>query len=242
MSSPNSLTIQSGRERGIALITVILLLLVLTVLGITASVMMTQEDRTSSRQDQQRAALYAAEAGLRRGEVNLRTLADPTRITTLLAHSPTSGVQLWSSASAPVLPIAGDPRTWDVNHLGTYMLLINSSGSPGTTELTNQEVPYVGGGAVYQGTKAFYTLYVRNNTDDLSGNVTTDSDSKLRLISVGFVTSSGAQASGDTLTGTYTVLAVKILEEEYSYSGVTQSPSLQKQVNAGGTGSILFGG
>ena len=55
-------------ERGVALIMVILMLLVLTVLGITAAMLMTQEDRISSRQDMQKAALYAAEAGLRHGE------------------------------------------------------------------------------------------------------------------------------------------------------------------------------
>jgi hypothetical protein len=78
----------------------------------------------------------------------------------------------------------------------------------------------------------------------VSGDVKVDTDSKLRLVSVGFVTTASAIGglSGGALTGTYTVLAVKILEEEYSYIGTTQSPSLQKQVNAGGTGSIMFGG
>ena len=146
-------------------------------------------------------------------------------------------------SASPVVPVAGNPSTWDVTHLGTYLVQIPTTGFPGTTELTNQEVAFTGGGgAAGATTEAFYTLYVRNNTDDLSGDVKTDTDSRLRLISVGFITSSGAQASAGALSGTFTVLAVKILEEEYSYTGVTQSPSLQKQVNAGGTGSILFGG
>ena len=45
----------SPDERGIALVMVILLLLVLTVLGITATMLMTQEDRISSRQETQKA-------------------------------------------------------------------------------------------------------------------------------------------------------------------------------------------
>jgi Tfp pilus assembly protein PilX len=53
-------------ERGVALVMVILVLLILTVLGITAVVRMTQEDKISARQELQKAAFYAAEAGMRR--------------------------------------------------------------------------------------------------------------------------------------------------------------------------------
>ena len=62
-------------QRGIALITVILMLLVLTALGIGVVVLMTQEDRITSQQDLQKLALYAAEVGLRRGE----RICDPPR-------------------------------------------------------------------------------------------------------------------------------------------------------------------
>ena len=234
-------------QRGIALITVILLLLVLTALGMAASVLMTQEDRTSSRQEMQRAALYTAEAGLRRGEMYLG-LINTGLLTQLLSHTAVA-IQTWtgdptSGSNLPSQPTLGDPTTWTIAHLGTYMVALDPTTSlpidDGTGELVNQQVAYTGAsGAGGMATKAFYTLYVRNNPEDLAAAVTDDTDLRLRLISVGFITSAGATPSGDTLTGSYQVLAVKVLEEEYNWSGVTQSPSVQKQVNAGGTGSIL---
>jgi type IV pilus assembly protein PilX len=234
-------------QRGIALITVILLLLVLTVLGIAASMLMTQEDRTSARQNLQRAAFYAAEAGLRRGEANLLALSTDN-INLMLAHVP-QAIQAWtgdptSSSNKPTQPTTlGDPRTWTVDHLGTYMLLADSSGALTPTELVNQQVAFTGGGgAAGPATKTFYTLYIRNNAADLGVTVTNDTDLRVRLISVGFITSSDAQVSGNSITGNYVVLAVKILEEEWSWSGVTQAPALQKSFHSSGSGSLLFGG
>jgi len=247
MRTPKTGARTAAGERGIALITVILLLLVLTVLGIAASVMMTQEDRTSSRQDLQRAALYAAEAGLRRGEANLLALSTDN-INSMLGHIPLAS-QVWtgdptSASNVPTQPTTlGDPRSWTVDHLGTYMLAVDSSGGLIANELVNQLVAYSGGGgAAGPNTEAFYTLYIRNNPDDVGVTVTNDTDLRVRLISVGFITSSGAQVSGTSITGNYNVLAVKILEEEWSWSGVTQAPPLQKGFHPSGSGSLLYGG
>ena len=130
MARANDLHVRRG-ERGVALIMVILVLLVLTVLGITATMMMTQEDRISSRQDLQKAALYAAEAGLRRGEgiFNLTPYSN-AELTLFLSHI--------AAASTPGAPdaIPVEPGPWDIRHLGTYLTTVAGGG----TEEAEQEV------------------------------------------------------------------------------------------------------
>jgi hypothetical protein len=222
-------------ERGVALIMVILVLLVLTVLGITATLMMTQEDRISSRQDLQKAALYAAEAGLRRGEgiFNVTPYSN-AQLTLFLAHT--------SSAVTPAAPdpVPVQPAPWDIRHLGTYLTTVAGGG----TEVADQEVTQlVGGGATFDRIRAYYSVYVRNNPEDR--NPTTglqdalnNFDTRLRLIAVGFITdSNGVDGSGRAR-----VLAVKIVEEEYNWTGFTQASSAQKLMNAGGTSSGVYAG
>jgi hypothetical protein len=226
------------RERGVALIMVILVLLVLTVLGITAAMLMTQEDRISSRQDLQKAALYVAEVGLRRGEgvfanVNPVTTAN---INLLLQHTvtSTSAVTMAAPDQRPV-----QPPPWNINHLGTYLTSFPGS----TVELTNQEVTQmVGGTAVFRRIRAFYSLYIRNNPEDFAaGGVQSplaDNDFRLRLISVGFVTDDQGVASD----GSARVLAVKIIEEEFNFQGAAHANPGQGDVNAGATNSGTWAG
>lgn len=188
---------ECSRQQGVALITVVLVLLVLTVMGLAISVMMTREDRTSARLEHQKAAFYAAEAGLRRAEGVMRTtsLGDAGVLLGHVAVAQTPVVQ----PQVPVHPIAGQPLSWDAARLGTYLTAAGA-------ELANQEVPLAGvpGSA---GRRAFFSAYIRNNPDDPGGPVA-NQDSRLRLISVGWV----AGANG-------VPLAVKILEEEFNYTG-----------------------
>jgi hypothetical protein len=76
--------------------------------------------------------------------------------------------------------------------------------------------------------RAFYSLYVRNNEDDVSGPVV-NGDPRIRLISVGWI----ADVRGR-------VLAAKTLEEEFNFLGAAQSPSAQKLSDQGGTSSGVF--
>lgn len=211
-------------QRGIAIITVVLVLLLLTVLGVAASMMMTQEDTTASRMDMQRAALYVAEAGLRRGEQVLGTVTySNTTLNTFLRYTSTTA----TLAAQPHVPQVPSGRTdYGLTKLGTY--LTTSPG--GGTELSNELLiaPIAGVTPTTAGRQAFYSLYIRNNPEDTSP--TTNSDTKVRLISVGWIAMDGRS------------LAVKILEEEYNWSGVTQNPSAQKQTNQGGTGQGIYGG
>jgi hypothetical protein len=209
-----------NNERGIAIITVVLVLLLLTVLGLAASVMMTQEDTTSGRMDVQRAALYVAEAGLRRGESALRNIPyTNTNLNNLINHASTVAT-VAAYPQVPQRPASNQDFT--LTKLGTYLMTSPTGG----VELSNQ--PLISGSTTTAGRQSFYSVYVRNNPEDTSPTV--NSDPILRLISVGWIAVDGRP------------LAVKVLEEEYNYSGVSQSPSSQKQTNQGGTGSALYGG
>jgi hypothetical protein len=221
-------------QRGVALITVILILLVLTVLGIAAALLMTQEDRTSARQELYKAALYAAEVGLRNGEGILR-VTPVAALSALLQYVPdTTGpfAELWRdpprTPGLPRFPPCGPPQNWNTTNLGTYL----TRGAVGGTDQANIEVPVaVVGGSLGTGKRAFYSLYLRNNPEDAavcSGGAG-DTDSIVRLISVGWITNQDGEP-----------LAVKILEEEFNFAGVSQAPSAQKQVNQGGTGQAIF--
>lgn len=217
------------RQRGIAIITVILVLLLLTVLGLAASMMMTQEDTTSGRMDLQRAALYVAEAGLRRGEQELSQYQyNNQTLSRFLAHVATAT----TPATYPAVPQHPANRNdYGITRLGTYL----TTSPTGGMELANQRLAPLAAGETdpVRGRQAFYSLYVRNNPEDwdrLNPSPTVNQDSKIRLISVGWIAQDGRP------------LAVKILEEEYNWTGVTQNPSAQKQTNQGGTGSALYGG
>ena len=217
-----------GGQRGAAIITVVLILLVLTVLGITAAMLMTQEDRTSARQDHLRAALYVAEAGLRRGEEAIQTLRGDRIGDALVLAS--SSLQNWHSDPAkPIIhPVWARPATWDVEHLGTYARLTYDTS--GAAEMANQEVSLAmdsrAGGPPL---RAFFSLYLRNNPEDASGTVTADNDQIVRLVSVGWV----ANVDGRPL-------AVKILEEEFDLSAEFVARGTQEGQNQGGTNQAVL--
>ena len=233
-------------ERGIALVMVILLLLVLTALGIAATMLMTQEDRISSRQETQKAAFYAADAGLRKGEAILQNVPySNTNLTAYLVHTPVAN----TVAVTPTKPVP--PPGWDNAHLGTYLTSAVGAG----TELANQEVTQVGaGGTPFNRVRAYYSLYVRNNAEDpiysqpnpiptpVPGSTTpvnVNLDSRLRLVSVGFLTD---WKGVDPTTGAANVLAVKILEEELNWGGQGGGNPNQIDVNAGATNSGMWAG
>ncbi len=220
-------------ERGVALITVILILLVLTVLGIAAALLMTQEDRTSARQEMYKAALYAAEVGLRNGENFLR-VTQVSSASALLQYQPdATGTirEIWRDSTTDQLPRhpgCGPVSNWNATNLGTYLATTALPPVP----MCNIEIPVaVAAASTFTGKRAFYSLYIRNNPEDKSvcAGVNADNDQILRLISVGWVSNLDGQP-----------LAVKIVEEEFNYAGISQAPSSQLQVNQGGTGQGIL--
>jgi hypothetical protein len=217
-------------QSGMALVTVLLVLLVLTALAITASLLMTQEEATANRQDYYRAALYAAEAGLRKGEL-VMDFVSQTDATTLLQHVSTSTVTAAVNTNPPVHPDGTSYSSWDVYHLGTYLL----DGVLGP-ELVNQEVPIKVPDGGRGGLRTFYSLYIRNNpTDALGGSgggVISNGDTLIRIVAVGWV---GKVPSRP--------LAVKILEEEYNFgSGIMKASSQYLKHPSGGNSTELAGG
>jgi hypothetical protein len=111
------------------------------------------------------------------------------------------------------------------------------------TELANREVTQlVGGTSQFRRIRAFYSLYVRNNPEDMAPgggqSPLHDYDWRLRLISVGFVTDNQGVASD----GTANVLAVKILEEEFNFSGFVNSYLGEKGGNPASTYSGTWQG
>ncbi|MCU0291204.1 MAG: PilX N-terminal domain-containing pilus assembly protein [Thermoanaerobaculaceae bacterium] len=227
-----------SREQGVALLTVVLILLVLTVLGMTATMMMTQEDRLSSRQEMLKEAFYAAEAGLRQGEtICTHTEFTAARLTGLLRQTFTPMPSCpATNPSTPVHPAVGrDSRNWTIQALGNYL----ADGAP----IVNHEVELASLAGVGRTRRAYYTLYIRNNPEDMGNTVVPpmnqDPDNKLRLVSVGFIT------DGDGVNPTTyaaNILAVRVLEEELQWrTGVADAGS-QVIKNSGGTGSGLIDG
>lgn len=230
--------VRTRRQRGIALMTVILILLVLTVLGMTATMMMTQEDRLSSRQEIQKEAFYAAEAGLRHGErvfedVTLSAAALTEKLQATYTPAPSCPATI---PHAPVHPPASrNPAAWTVQTLGTYL-------GVGGVAIANRELESGSLTGRARTRRAYYSLYVRNNPED-AGNLDTpvsnqDPDNRLRLVSVGFITDgSGVDGSGQA-----NVLAVRIVEEEIAWESRAGGTGMQDLQNAGGTGSLQWGG
>ncbi len=98
-----------GNERGIALIIGLLVLLVLTLIGISAINTTTFENRISGNERAAAEAFYTAEAGLERGLAQLPSTA-PIPVTSL-----TGGSSYWSGGPKD----KGDPKSFIVH--GDYV-------------------------------------------------------------------------------------------------------------------------
>lgn len=215
----------TNRQQGSALLLVVVILLVLSGLGM-AMLALTDNDReTVSWNNHVKDALYVAEMGLRVGE-GILTTATSGNADTVLQHVSVASTNVVSPA-VPVFPQA--PAEYTTANLGTYLTV-------GATEMANRAVPLPASPTGRPLTNAFYSLYVRNNPNDVAvsdnnplTNATEDDDFRVNLIAVAWVARGGR------------VLAVKILEEEFSWSGVTQDPSGQKSKDSGGTGSGQVG-
>lgn len=215
----------TNRQQGSALLLVVVVLLVLSGLGM-AMLALTDNDReTVSWNNHVKDALYVAEMGLRVGE-GILTTATSANADALLQHVSVASTNVVSPA-VPVFPQS--PPEYTTAALGTYLTV-------GATEMANRAVPLPASPTGRPLTNAFYSLYVRNNPTDISvadnnaaTNATEDDDLRVNLVSVAWVARGGR------------VLAVKILEEEFSWQGVIQDPSGQKSKDSGGTGSAQVG-
>ncbi len=205
------------KNRGSALVSVILVLLVLTIVGVGIAYFTSMEDRLSGNTRIAKAAFYAADAGLRRAEL---ALSDTAGLTNTCA--PITLTQILSTGSTPVLNVPGGGNTAIPLDLSTFT-------AAGCLSVTDQikfldiPVPVVAGTPVVD--RATYSLYVRNNLDDAAGTVTNDADNILNIVSVGTV----QLVAGTSFT--------RILEEQVILSVGGSFGSSQKNLNAGGTGT-----
>lgn len=151
-------------ERGSALITVILVVLVLTMVGIASLFFMTTEDRISGVDRNEKSTLYGAESGLRQAEkvaMEDFSLYGTASAGTLLAKGGTA-ITL-PGGGYPAIPLVYDPPA------------IGTAGYPATSStFMNQAV---------QGFPGMTTsLYIRNNSDDPSHSATVDQDRLVNLV------------------------------------------------------------
>ena len=212
------------KERGSALVSVILVLLVLTIVGVGIAYFTSMEDRLSGNTRIAKAAFYAADAGLRRAELALSNTAGlistctPITLTQILSVAPVApgAVLNVPGGGNPAVPL--DLRTF--NQAGCLA-------AEDQIQYLNIPIPVVAATPVVD--RATYSIYVRNNVDDPSGSPTTDADNTANIVSVGTV----QLVAGTSIT--------RILEEQLILSTGGAFTGGMKSTNAGGTSSVQSG-
>lgn len=207
--------------RGSALVSVILVLLVLTIVGVGIAYFTSMEDRLSGNTRIAKAGFYAADAGLRRGEALLNKAINLSPATC----TPPTLSQLLAARSAPTLKVPGGGYDAQVLDLTTF----NGGGCLGADAKAFGSVTIPPPTAVSVVDRVTYSLYLRNNVDDALGSDVTDGDSVVNLISVGTV----QLATGLSVT--------KIVEEQLLLSIGGGSVGGQDNQNAGGTNTTGSG-
>ena len=208
---------RTTRARGSALVSVILVLLVLTIVGVGIAYFTSMEDRLSGNTRIAKTAFYAADAGLRRAEL---ALSDTAGLKSTCA--PISLTNILSTGSTPAISVPGGGYSAIPLDLTTF----NAAGClPAADQIKflNIPIPVVSGTPVVD--RALYSLYVRNNVDDAGGTATSDNDNIINVVSVGSV---------QLVAGT---VVTRILEEQVVLSIGGSFGSSQKGLNAGGTGT-----
>jgi len=160
-------------SRGSALVTVILVVLILTVIGIGIAYFTQMEDRLSGNSRVMRAAFYAADAGIRKGETVISGVNS--------AGLPLDSVLQYLGATPPLSPPGG----------GWQAVILNAQDPEDSAIKEFLNMPITLPGAVVD--RGDYSLYVRNNQEetDPAASPTVDRDSIINLISVGRIVAFG---------------------------------------------------
>jgi PilX N-terminal len=212
------------KPRGSALVSVILVLLVLTIVGVGIAYFTSMEDRLSGNTRIAKAGFYAADAGLRRGEALLNkfinlpaTCGGPMDLSQLLA----------ARSAAPILKVPGGGYDALLLDLSTFDSTPGCLGTDALASYNNYLIPPPAAVTVVD--RVTYSLYLRNNVDDQQGTATSDTDSIVNLVSVGTV----QLATGLSVT--------KIVEEQLLLSVGGGNIGGQDNQNAGGTNTTSSG-
>lgn len=211
------------KPRGSALVSVILVLLVLTIVGVGIAYFTSMEDRLSGNTRIAKAGFYAADAGLRRGEALLNKVINMPVAT---CAPPTLSQILAARTVATNLKVPGGGYDALVLDFSTFN---STAGCLGTDAKAYAMVPIPPPLGVAVVDKVTYALYLRNNVDDAKGTDTVDDDSIVNLVSVGTV----QLATGLSIT--------KIVEEQLLLSIGGGTVGGQDNQNAGGTNTTSSG-
>lgn len=216
-------------KRGSALITVILMLLVLTVVGVGVAYLTQVEDKITGNDRFLKSAFYAAEAGLRLGEAVIAAeILFPSQLGPNLLQA--AGVA--GGGTTPDLVLPGGGRAGLVLRLGAGPTEYSPAVSSTCCTVAPVSLTGTGGPPDAQATQARFTLYVRNNEDDPSGQATVDTDAKVQLISVGQVFVG--------FTTPRPVAITKILEEQITFvKEGTQGPDQKGGFSSGSSGGTV---
>jgi hypothetical protein len=175
-----------GGSRGSALVTVILVILILTVVGLGVAYFAQMEEGLSGNARMMRSAFYVSEVGLRKGESVIQFWVNANNgLSSLLACGSCSTLNVPGGGWPGILLQATDPEDGNLK------------------PFENVPVP-VPAGVFDRGT---FSLYVRNNVEDPAGQ-NSDGDSVIVLISVGRVPGVGGRVftkmvEEELVTGTF---------------------------------------
>lgn len=210
------------KPRGSALVSVILVLLVLTIVGVGIAYFTSMEDRLSGNTRIAKAGFYAADAGLRRGEALLNKVINMPAA----ACAPPTLSQILAARTAPTLKVPGGGYDAQVLDLSAF-----NATAPclGTDARAYASVSIPPPAAVTVVDRVTYSLFLRNNVDDATGSDVTDADNIVNLISVGTV----QLATGLSVT--------KIVEEQLLLSAGCGGGGGQENQNKGATNTAGSG-
>lgn len=205
----------NSRERGSAVVTVVLVVLVLTMVGVAALIFMSLEQNLTLADRLAKETLYICEAGMRQGEAAIR------------GNSGSMGINALLNYASPHSIIPSDMEECsDSEHLGAILF------NPDTGTAYYQVTPtfYTPPGGYY----AVFSLYVRNNPDDPSHSPYLDNDSRLKVVCVGEVYMGGPPTDPNAR------LVGRKVAEEMMGTGLIMSSSDQKGGSSAGTGSTYM--
>lgn len=212
------------KEKGSALISVILVVLVLTMVGVASLFFMTTEERISNVARMEKAAFYCAEMGLREAE---RSIVDGYSANTAYITNALNTTQTtYNTLEVPGGGYNGVVLV-DANileHNDPALQTIDPSSGGVLVPAGEMRGVLVDDASGYVST---YSVFVRNNAEEV--NAAVDTDNKINIVSVGLVVTPMGQ------------VVRKVIEEQIFPGAGGGIGTGQKGVNMGGTSSVGYG-
>jgi type IV pilus assembly protein PilX len=166
IKSPDQNTHPQGKQQGAVLVTSLMLLLVMTIIGVTGMQVTTLEEKMAGNMRDRNLAFQAAEAALRAGENVLTQATLPT-----FSNNGANGMYT-SSSNAAIITNITDTATWAAANTVVYNggNLANIATAP---EYIIQQLPSVdGGGASLDGTSFSTSEFFRVTARGTGGSNT----------------------------------------------------------------------